>query len=145
MTQNCEHCKGEIRCSGKARRRFCSQKCSREATLLVIRELHPGSASGVPTGTVGALAELLVSADLLNRGYEVFRALSPSCSCDLVAVRGQYILRIEVKNAHRTPAGICFNVRFDPEKADVLALYDRLTNNIHYTPDIKKEPWVKSA
>ncbi len=47
--------------------------------------------------TVGTMAELIASADLMNRGFEVFRALSPNASCDLIAKRGASVLRIEVK------------------------------------------------
>ncbi len=39
----------------------------------------------------------MASADLIKKGYEVFRALSPSCSCDLIAKKGSKILRIEVR------------------------------------------------
>ena len=38
-------------------------------------------------GTTGAIAELVVATDLLGRGYEVFRALSPSCSGDLAVLK----------------------------------------------------------
>jgi hypothetical protein len=53
--------------------------------------------SQLPTGTLGALSELLASTDLLAQGFEVFRALSPACSCDLIACRGGLTLRIEVR------------------------------------------------
>jgi len=41
-------------------------------------------ARGLVSGTVGALSELGAASDLLNRGYEVLRSVSPACSCDLV-------------------------------------------------------------
>jgi len=43
------------------------------------------------------MAELVAATDLMNRGFEVFRALSPNASCDLIAKRGDSTLRIEVK------------------------------------------------
>ena len=47
------------------------------------------------------MSELRVAVDLLSKGYEVFRAVSPACSCDLVALReGQLPLRIEVRTAN---------------------------------------------
>lgn len=74
--------------------------------------------SFLPTGTTGALNELLVCTDLLERGYHVFRSVSPSCPCDLVAYRpGQIPRRIEVKTLNGTVKG----VNVDSEKADVLA------------------------
>jgi hypothetical protein len=33
----------------------------------------------------------------MRRGYHVFRALSPACSCDLIALAGDRALRIEVR------------------------------------------------
>jgi hypothetical protein len=45
----------------------------------------------------GAVSELLASADLLRRGYDVFRAVSPQCPCDLVAMRDGVCLRVEVR------------------------------------------------
>ena len=55
------------------------------------------------TGTKGALSELLVAADLMAKGYEVFRALSPSCSCDLIANNGKGLLRIECRTGSKNP------------------------------------------
>jgi hypothetical protein len=58
----------------------------------------------LPAGTVGAISEILAAADLMKRGYDVFRALSPSCSCDLIAIAaGQPPLRIEVRTGNRSP------------------------------------------
>lgn len=53
----------------------------------------------IPTGTSGAIKEYLVIIDLLSKGFEVFRASSPSCSCDLVASKDAITLRVEVKTA----------------------------------------------
>lgn len=36
--------------------------------------------------TKGALLELKVAIDLTKRGYEIFRPISPSASCDLLAL-----------------------------------------------------------
>jgi hypothetical protein len=54
----------------------------------------------LPTGTVGAIAELAVAVDLMDRGYEVFRALSPSCSCDLAVLMNGTLIRIEVRSGY---------------------------------------------
>ena len=58
----------------------------------------------IAPATTGAIGELRVCADLMERGYEVFRALSQSRhSCDLVAMRGAFMLRIEVRTGTRRP------------------------------------------
>ncbi len=61
----------------------------------------PPTLPNLPTGTIGAIGELAAGADLLRRGYEVFRALSPACSCDLIALRDGRLLRIEVRTGTR--------------------------------------------
>jgi hypothetical protein len=46
---------------------------------------------------------MVAAVDLMKRGYEVFRALSPACSCDLIALAGGRSLRIEVRTGIRSP------------------------------------------
>jgi hypothetical protein len=58
------------------------------------------------TSSTGALSELRVAVDLLSKGYEVFRALSPSASCDIIALRAGKILRIESRTATYRKDGI---------------------------------------
>jgi hypothetical protein len=54
-------------------------------------------------GTIGAINELYVSSDLMARGLSVFRALSPSCKCDLIVMLDNGELkRLEVKTGHIT-------------------------------------------
>lgn len=64
-----------------------------------------GSRIGLPTATTGALAELVVAADLLRRGFEVYRAVSPAAKSDLVIVRDGRILRVQVKTTYRRANG----------------------------------------
>lgn len=45
----------------------------------------------------GTMFELLVAADLLKRGFEVFKSVSHAASCDLIAHKDGYLIRIEVK------------------------------------------------
>lgn len=88
---------------------------------------------GVSTGTVEAISELRVSVDLLAKGYEVFRALSPSCSCDLTVMKNGELLRIEVRTAYRGKSNniITSRSRF---KADHFALV--LPSEIVYEPEL---------
>lgn len=52
----------------------------------------------VSIGTLGAISELRVAADLMTRpGVSVFRALSPNSPCDLVLMKdANYLVRVEV-------------------------------------------------
>ena len=58
---------------------------------------------GLNTGSTGALNEMRVCIDLMSRRIHVFRAVSPACPCDLVAINqaGLEPLRIEVKTGYR--------------------------------------------
>ena len=49
----------------------------------------------------GALSELIVSSDLMAKGYEVYRALSPSSSCDLIVIVDKKPLRVEVRTGYK--------------------------------------------
>jgi hypothetical protein len=54
----------------------------------------------------GAANELIVAADLMRKGFEVFRNLSPRGLVDVIARRGPDLFRIQVKSAScaRSPA-----------------------------------------
>src|SRR5208337_2252007 len=64
------------------------------------KENYSGTAPNLCRATIGAVSELEVAADLMRREFEVFRALSPAASCDLIAIREGRILRIEVRTAY---------------------------------------------
>lgn len=88
------------------------------------------------TNEAGTLAEMLVSVDLMKRGWLVFRSIDGKAPYDLIAtLRGggnlAPIVRIEVK-AHRTGSP-------DWIKFDVLARVDP-DETITYQPAI--EEWV---
>lgn len=55
------------------------------------------SAERATPSAIGTMSELSAAVDLMNRGFDVYRALCPNAKCDLVAVRGDLMLRIEVK------------------------------------------------
>lgn len=61
-------------------------------SILRLRELTESSQC-----TIGAIAELSVSVHMMNAGYAVYRSMSHNAPCDLVAIKGDRTLRIEVK------------------------------------------------
>ena len=80
----------------------------------------------------GSARELVVTIDLMRRGFEVFRTVCPNSSFDIVAHKNGFLLRIEVKgdNKTRTPRGTgpvgCIGTRTktndtDCRKFDILA------------------------
>lgn len=72
--------------------------------------------SDVSPGTVGAISELIVATDLLSRGYEVYRSMSPNSTYDLIARGEAGTLRIEVRTARRYKSGVEFNRRTGENK-----------------------------
>lgn len=97
----CEYCKRQFRTT-LSRQRFCATNCQRAATENVPL-VHPSQIEAgvqIPTSTAGAASELRAAADLMLRGFHVFRAMSPSCPCDLVVWRPSGpVIRVEVKTA----------------------------------------------
>lgn len=70
----------------------------------------------LPSGTKGAMGEYLVCVDLLNKGYEVFRSVSPNTSCDLVILKDGKLRTLEVKVGKQRKTGeadIWATVTFD--------------------------------
>lgn len=121
-------------------RKYCAD-CREERRRERVRDLYAERQSWRPrldgalsSGVVGAMAELLVSADLLARGYFVFRALSQACPCDLLILRDNLSARVEVRrvtrrNDGRLPTGCDADER---GRFDVLARVEP-DGSIHYT------------
>jgi hypothetical protein len=123
-------------CEFKSKRMWC-RCCKREHSRLWMRanpqpcprkpyegELSPGSK--------GSLAELVVCADLLDKGFAVFRSVSPNCFCDLIAIKGSEERRIEVRTGAYTPNGLVTFVRSHDPRATEFAVYVHADRSIHY-------------
>jgi hypothetical protein len=94
--------------------------------------------TGVPSGTVGAIGELLVAADLMRKGYAVFRSMSPACPCDIAILKDGVLSRVEVTTGKKLPSG---KIMYPPHKThtyDILAivLYDHGAPAIVYEPEL---------
>lgn len=135
--KHCKHCKKEI--TGEKRRRH-AKFCSKECKDAYKKKHHKPYYPGLSTATIGAMNELLVAADLMKRGFDVFRALSPSCSCDLAVVKDGTLLRIEVRTGWRNKDGKLFkhSKKHYKEKYDVKAIFIKWEERIKYVPSLKK-------
>ena len=111
---------------GREWSKFCSSICRSEDYRCVSQypNLNPG--------TVGAISELRVATDLLIKGYEVFRALSPHASCDLAILRDGKLLRVEVRTGYENKNGTAWATR--NHKADVMAIC--VPSRIVYEPSL---------
>jgi len=131
MEKTCTECSKTFE-SSRHNAKYCSRECRYSHNqLYFIKSSYPG----ISTGTVGAIGELRVSMDLLIKGFEVFRAVSPSCSCDLAILRNGILLRVEVRTGYEIPktGKMVFN-QVKNNKADVLAIV--LRDRIVYQPDL---------
>lgn len=89
------------------------------------------------TADKGALSELVASADLLRKGYQVFRSVSASATCDMLAMDSNGILRIEVKSAVITPAGtFTYTTPLNLSNSDHVCAVNPLTFEVRYFPDL---------
>tara|TARA_R100000152_G_scaffold6890_1_gene2601 strand:- start:150 stop:467 length:318 start_codon:yes stop_codon:yes gene_type:complete len=55
------------------------------------------------TGHKGAINELLVAAEAMKRGAKVFRNLAPTGDTDLVLLKDDKLLRVDVKHLNYDP------------------------------------------
>lgn len=86
------------------------------------------------TALIGGIAELWVAADLMAKGFHVFRHVVVQSPCDLVLMHGRLLLRIECKMRQAGMKGP--GIRPNSERFDVLAVVDPRSSEIRYYPDI---------
>lgn len=114
-----------------ANQKICSDACRKGW----YGRYSPVNGVKIPSGTVGAISELVVCSDLLKTGYSVFRSVSPSCFCDLIAIRDGVVKKIEVRTGYRGVNGkILFpkNTHTTNGKPTDFAVYIRSENTVEY-------------
>jgi hypothetical protein len=134
----CQRCQKVVPEDRRYRKsKYCSNTCRQEGLMERYREMNKRQVYLSPS-TVGAIAELDVAADLMRRGYDVFRALSPACSCDLAVLKDGALLRIEVRSGYRDLKGKarCGVKSKDEGRYDVLAIYLAGETAIVYEPEM---------
>lgn len=99
--------------------------------------------SNVDQASTGAIAELMVSADLMSMGFEVFRALSPSSSCDLIAIKNGKISRFEIRTGHEYPATGRIYWGTKNFRADYYGVFIHHNKKIIYSPELLSEPKIE--
>lgn len=87
------------------------------------------------TATTGAVHEMMVACDLMRHGFSLFRALSPACSCDLIAIDPDgKLVRVEVKTGYVGATGRVNSPKADPARFDMLAVVVN-GDRIYYSPN----------
>lgn len=137
MKITCAWCKKEVEYpDGKyvvqrSWQKYCSNNCRNSASAK--RCYLPSPNAHLASGPVGAANELRVCADLLLKGYEVFRSVSHTCSCDLIVLKDGRTQRVEVKTGRRQGKKFTY-FKQRPIKADVLVVV--LPDELIYTPPL---------
>lgn len=122
------------------RRKYCSKKCAMAAAKRLRLENNPHARTPMAPATRGAISEMKTVIDLAEMGCDVFRAVSPSCSCDLIALRDGICLRIEVKTGYVMNTGARWYQKAREGRADhVAAVYH---DGVRYEPPL---PWMLDA
>lgn len=115
---------------------YCSKACRSEFNKSFYVP-HKEIAPNMSTGTTGAVSELIAASDLTLRGYDVFRAVSPAAPCDLIAIRGDRLVRVEVRTGYRNRDG-SINHRPTPKdsgRQDCFAVVDIISRAVIYMPE----------
>ncbi len=111
---------------------YCSFECSKVKNKERIIE---SGLEDISPGTIGAISELIVAADLMKNGFEVYRALSPSSDCDLIAIKGEEIRKYEVRSGryYRLSNGkIKITKSEQQKKGKLMAILTHSDGLIHY-------------
>jgi len=133
IEKNCKQC-------GKAflthpSYKFCSQKCSVDWRNNAYTNTN---LTQIPSSTVGAIAEIIVSAELMKRGFEVYRAMSPASYSDLIAISGDNIYKIEVRTGrYRKDKDGNLILSYPPQRTEnkKIAVYTHNDKKIHFIDD----------
>lgn len=121
ITRTCKQCP-TIFTTGRMTTVFCSQKCQQASYRARGFGSRPMGELPLTTGTKGALGELRTCADLLSKGWEVFRAVSPSCSCDLIMHKDGKLLKVEVRTGCKNLKSGVYYPGKGKIRADILAI-----------------------
>lgn len=121
----------------------CSDECKKRKFSIDTGRLTDTS---ICSGTVGAISEMEVCAELMRKGYAVFRSLSPSCFCDAIAVKGEKILKIEIRTSYEHPTSkiIHYSKKLNKNErntANIFGLYERSKKEVFFR-DINGKEFV---
>lgn len=90
---------------------------------------------GLSPATIGGMNELRAAADLVGRGYHVFRSVVADGPIDLVAMTPEgMMLRVEVRTGQATLSGYVWKQNHHDVPYDVAAIV--LPDRVVYEPDM---------
>lgn len=139
MTATCMHC-GQTMAAPAKHQRFCSKECRTKARQQQYGKELDFKQGLRPASTTGAISELTAAADLLRRGYHVFRSVAPNSPCDLVILKDDRLQKVEVTTGSRTGFGkLCYPGKTGSNYSfDVLAVVEH-DGKVTYLPLLRKD------
>jgi len=137
IVKKCVACGNDfITCKGN--KKYCSPVCTnklyREKTNRYVK-----NGIEIPTGSVGAMSEMYVAGYLLENGYSVFRAMSPSCYCDLIAKKNGKTLEVEVRTGYMSTDNKLSFPTLLRGSADTYGVWERNTHEVFFLDKDKKK------
>lgn len=96
----------------------------------------------LPPGSVGAVSELIVAIDLMKKGFDVYRAMSPHGFADLIALKDGVMIQIEVRTGIKLKNDQVGYPKFNIHNKSV-AIVTYPENRIHYitNPELGELPF----
>lgn len=110
-------------------KRICSNECRKKRYGRYNKEYN------ISSNTVGAISELMISVDLMKKGYSVFRSLSPNCFCDILAIKNDEVRKIEIRTGYLNLNGkVTYPMKTSTNngKPTEYGVYIRGNNTVHY-------------
>ena len=144
-THKCTVCSSNFK-SNQPHTKYCSSLCRNQHYIKITGRYAYDNM--IASGTVGAISELMVSSDLMKKGFAVFRALSPNCICDLIAIKNGGFFRVEVTTGYKSQKNKISHAKKKSKsdgRCDIIAIYIRNTNEVSYeaTTSTEVKPGVE--
>lgn len=114
----------------------CSDKCNKIRTNRITGRAVMGDK--ISHSSTGAMSELFVCGELLRIGYSVFRSVSPSCFCDVIAFKDGKIFKIEIRTGYIAKSGKLNHPSQISEDADCFGIYERNTGKVFFVDKDRK-------
>ena len=127
----CKYCNNSIGDKAKILyNTFCSIQCLRKYTK---EESLGGSPPNINKSDKGILGEHAVIADLIRKGFNVFKAVNRHSPFDLLIEKDDIIMKVEVKTGGRNDkTGTLYFGSTVNNDFHILAVYDLVTTNVYY-------------
>ena len=129
----------------KRKTKYCSNECSiksnQQNQSKKRKKLNLARKLGLSGGVTGKINENIVAIDLLKKGFSVYLAYEDTHPLDLLAIKDNQILKIEVKTGIVLPSGLITYAmkKSQNKKHDILAVVTNL-NDIKYNPPFLDVP-----